>query len=251
MLDQALQAVAARLQTVTVQIETRRGSQGSGVIWGAGLIVTNAHVVPSAGVRVRWQQEVFTAEVQSRAPELDLAVLKIVGLPAITPAVSGDYPLCPGQLVLAVGNPLGVRGAVSWGVVHRAGGRWVQADVRLAPGNSGGPLADAQGRVIGVNSRVLGGLALAIPSPVIQRFLQGPGRRLGVTVQAVQSGSLVLVVEPGSAAARAGLLQGDLLSITPEQLADSLAQAPPNLSLMVNRGGKSLPVIVGFTQAAA
>src|ERR1700687_4363866 len=80
------------------------------------------------------------------------------------------------------------------------------ADVRLAPGNSGGPLADAQGRVIGINTMIAGGLALAVPSNAVGRFLQGEiGPSLGVTLQPVPLpdgafGFLLLKVDPGSAA---------------------------------------------------
>jgi serine protease Do len=83
-----------------------------------------------------------------------------------------------GELLLALGHPLGVQGALALGVLHavardpRSGDvRWVCADVRLAPGNSGGPLADAAGRVVGINSMIAGGLGLAIPTPVVQRFV--------------------------------------------------------------------------------
>jgi serine protease Do len=101
----------------------------------------------------------------------------------------------------------------------------VQADVRLAPGNSGGPLADAAGRVIGINTMIAGGLALAIPSNVVQDFLSaGPsGAWLGVTVHSVQiprlnppvsnqnSGLQLLEVEPGGPAFTASLEPGDIL----------------------------------------
>src|SRR5258708_38875961 len=96
---------------------------------------------------------------------------------------------------MAIGNPLGFVGALTTGVIHAVGPirglgsrSWVQADVRLAPGNSGGPLADARGHVIGINTMVAGRLALAIPSNVVQNFLSaGPsGAWLGVTVHPVK-----------------------------------------------------------------
>jgi len=106
----------------------------------------------------------------------------------------------------------------------------VQSDVRLAPGNSGGPLADARGRVIGINAMVAGRLALAIASNEVMRFLRGESGaqslRLGVSVMPVQlprsSGgrkfALVLAaVEPGTPAARASLLPGDILLGTEEK----------------------------------
>src|SRR5207247_6092649 len=97
-------------------------------------------------------------------------------------AIGDSDALRVGELVLAVGNPLGLNGALTTGVVHAVGSAdserghgWVRADVRLAPGNSGGPLADARGRVIGINSMIAGGLALAVPSNAVGEFLgQGP-----------------------------------------------------------------------------
>ena len=86
-----------------------------------------------------------------------------------------------GSLVVAVGHPLGVRGALSVGIVHAVGpirpdGRsWIQADVKLARGNSGGPLADASGQVIGLNTMVVGPLALAIPLREVARFVRTAG----------------------------------------------------------------------------
>jgi len=84
-------------------------------------------------------------------------------------------------LVVAMGHPLGVRGALTAGIIHAIGpitpgGRaWIQADVRLAPGNSGGPLADASGRVMGLNAMVAGALALAIPMAHVERFVRAAG----------------------------------------------------------------------------
>jgi serine protease Do len=118
-----------------------------------------------------------------------------------------------GELVVAVGNPLGFVGALTTGVVHAPTRRWVHADVRLAPGNSGGPLADARGRVIGINTMIAGGLALAVPSNSVTRFLRRGAEDigLGVVVRPVVDGILVLEVQPGSPAAQSSLMIGDLL----------------------------------------
>ena len=125
-----------------------------------------------------------------------------------------------------MGNSLGLVGALSTGVVHALGPvtgmgsrPWIQAAVRLAPGNSGGPLADAEGRVIGINTAIVsGGLALAIPSDVVLGFLQrGAGPALGISVRPVALpaaggiGLLVLEVAPASLAENASLLTGDVL----------------------------------------
>jgi serine protease Do len=88
--------------------------------------------------------------------------------------------LRPGELLLALGSPFGIIGALSVGVLHAilhedgAGAdrvRWLCADLRLAPGNSGGPLATVRGEVVGINTMVVGGLGLAIPEPVVERFI--------------------------------------------------------------------------------
>jgi serine protease Do len=145
-------------------------------------------------------------------------------------------------MVLAVGNPMGFIGALTTGVVHAQGplrglGRqsWVQAAVRLAPGNSGGPLADAQGRVIGINTMVVrGGLALAIPSNAVADFLRRGARpSLGVTVRPVEVGLLVLEVAPGGSAAAASLLLGDVITGVNGRVihnVDDLAEALDNAS---------------------
>jgi serine protease Do len=174
-----------------------------------------------------WDGREFEAELVSRDSRRDLASLRISEreLPAAT---AGDSnALRPGELVLAVGNPLGFIGALTTGVVHALGplrgiGRqpWVQAAVRLAPGNSGGPLANARGQVIGVNTMIAGGgLALAVPSNAVAEFVRrgAPGPMLGVTVRPVsldQRGSIALVVlevAPRGPASTASILIGDLL----------------------------------------
>src|ERR1700682_3283279 len=113
----------------------------------------------------------FDATVKSRDPRVDLAELRIdaANLPAASAADSSQVR--PGEIAIAIGNPLGFVGALTTGVIHGVGPlrrlgsqSWIQADIRLAPGNSGGPLADARGRVIGINTMVAGTLALAIPS---------------------------------------------------------------------------------------
>jgi len=240
-------AVAEELRRSTVLIEAGGRGSGSGVIWQPdGLIVTNAHVAHSSRMRVQlWDGRELPAEVTMRDPRVDLATLRISAseLPA---AESGDSSnLRPGQLAIAIGNPLGFVGALTTGVIHATGPfralgprSWVQASVRLAPGNSGGPLADASGRVIGINTMVAGGLALAIPSNAVTQFLfAGPRDSwLGVTVRDVRVprhsgrkfGLLVLEVQPGSPAALASLLPGDILLGTvdePFQSLDDLAQA--------------------------
>ncbi len=222
--------VAEQLRRSTVLIQAGDRGSGSGVIWGEdGLIVTNAHVARGSQARVQlWDGRELEAGITSRDPQLDLAALRISAndLPRVSSADSSK--LRPGELAMAIGNPLGFVGALTTGVIHAVGPlggmgsrTWVQASVRLAPGNSGGPLADARGRVIGINTMLAGRLALAIPSNAVQQFLfAGPRAAwLGVTLHPVRVpranadtvGLVILEVEPGSPAARASLLPGDIL----------------------------------------
>lgn len=259
--------IAEQLRRSTVQIVNgNRGESGSGsgVIWDpSGLIVTNAHVMRHENARVElWDGRVFPATVHSRDARRDLAALHINtrGLPA---AAAGDSSaLRPGELVMAVGNPMGFVGALTTGVVHAIGplrglGRrpWVQAAVRLAPGNSGGPLADAQGSVVGLNTMVVaGGLALAIPSNTVADFLKrGAGVALGVTVRPVNIrsrttlGLMVLEIASNSPAEAASLLPGDVLIAANntaftnvEDLSDAIdASVGRTLVLRFLRGGSA------------
>jgi serine protease Do len=222
--------VAEALRRSTVQVGSSGRGFGSGVILSpGGLIVTNAHVVRSSHAQVKlWDGRTLDASVTSRDLTRDLATLlaSASGLPAATLADSSKARV--GELVLAVGNPLGFVGALSTGIIHAAGSvhglgmnSWLQADVKLAPGNSGGPLANAQGQVLGINTMVAGGLALAIPSNDVARFLaNGPSHSvLGVEVRPVRivvrdenrTGLLVMGVTPGGPANMASLMIGDIL----------------------------------------
>jgi serine protease Do len=225
MLPQGFGEVAERLRRSTVQVFSgTRGAQGtgSGVIWTSdGTVITNAHVALGDRARVElWDGRAIETRVAARDARADLAVLKL-GVPGLAAVAWRDSTsLRPGELVVAVGNPLGFVGALTTGVVHAAGSvrglgrrRWVQAAIRLAPGNSGGPLADAEGRVVGINTMVVaGGVALAIPSDNVAEFLRSGSRPvLGVVVRPVDVGLLVLEVIPNSPAENASLLIGDLL----------------------------------------
>lgn len=218
------------LRRSTVLIRGHRGGMGSGVIVDAdGMIVTNSHVVRSSRLDVQlWDGRTFHAEVKARDAARDLAILSVPasGLSAVPAGDSGILRV--GELVVAVGNPLGFIGAVTTGVVHAVGPlsglgptSWVQSDLQLAPGNSGGPLADAMGRLVGINTMISGQLALALPGNVVRRFVasQEPGESLGVTLRAVplalngvwQMGLLFLKVADGGTAHAASLMPGDIV----------------------------------------
>jgi len=255
-------ATAEGLRCSTVEVQGPRGGGGSGVIWREdALVVTNAHVAQRANGRIRLADgRVTQATVAASDPRLDLALLQadLRGLPA---AVAGNSDaLRVGEIVLAAGSPYGYAGTVTVGVIHaNSSRRWIEADLRLAPGNSGGPLADARGRIIGINTMVVNGIAMAIPSNIIERFVARrgrPARRLGVTVEPVNTprfGLLILEVEAGSFAQAAGLQMGDILTgaggrnfQAPFDLALALEAGEGAAQLDVLRGGRAVTCEVQF-----
>jgi len=224
-----------RRSTVAIAVSLRGAggaeAGGSGVVIDAnGGIVTNAHVAagPRATVEM-WDGRRFEASVLRRDEGRDLALLGVraTGLPAAELGDSGR--LRAGEIAVAVGSPLGFRGAMSAGVFHADGNppgpggrRWVEAALRLAPGNSGGPLADSAGRVVGINTMIAGGLAFAVPSDSVRRFLARPrsGPALGVTLRPLvfregarrRFGLQVVEIASGSPAEEASLRGGDVLT---------------------------------------
>jgi serine protease Do len=272
-------ALVERLRaSVTIVRDGGRGG-GSGVIWpapdGSTVIVTNYHVVPGTRAQVETAQgRRFHAPVLKNDPEHDLAVLSVPvdGLPASQ--IGDSSRVRPGELVFAVGNPLGLTGAVSSGIISAAPGRdgasMVRADVSLAPGNSGGLLATADGRVVGVNSMVrTPGLALAVPSNTVTALLMAGERGyLGIALiqtelpkawqapEAGDTGFVVTGVTLGSPAEHAGLIVGDVIvgangdaSGPPSDLSRALAALQPDdeIELLILRGGapRSVRVLAG------
>ena len=275
-LSSASAQMIGRVRESVVQVQSWGRGVGAGVIWD-GLVLTNHHVVAGGRRRTRVRvvlhdDRTFDAEVVRRGRDLDLALLRIEDAP-------GDLPTAPlgdsdelrvGGLVYAIGHPWGTRGAVSAGIVSGLGvvrgpwarARYIQSDVALAPGNSGGPLLDARGEVVGINAMILGCLALSIPSNTASAWLAGAREyrpRLGVQILPVElppfvrrtnpgtpeAGLMVSAIEGGSPAERAGLLVGDvLLGVGDEpphdleSLLDAIASAGNAVRLRVMRGGK-------------
>lgn len=232
--------LATEVQESVVMVRSGRRGSGSGIIWRAnGIVLTNAHVVGDRDqVSVLFQDDrELPARVIASDPVLDLAALSVdaIGLPAVEIGVSSSVRV--GELVLAVGNPWGQRGVMTAGIISALGeietswregkAEYIRSDVRLAPGNSGGPMLDAEGRVIGINAMIFGGdLSVAIPSHIATQFLmvaEGKRPMLGVGVRTVplpdafqslaqrDRGLLVVELVAGSAAERAGFYIGDLL----------------------------------------
>lgn len=192
-----LASLAEGLRRVTVVIEPgsvehRPGwsGRGSGIIWSSdGTIVTNAHVATSPHAAVTFADgRRARARVVRRDTRRDLALLRLdpdaLGGALPAPRIGVPRSLRPGELVVALGHPLGIEHALALGVVHIAPDAqrspYVVADIRLAPGNSGGPLADADGRIVGVNSMIVSGLGVAISTDVVRRLVERvastPGR---------------------------------------------------------------------------
>jgi serine protease Do len=191
-MDDFLSGPAERLRASVAQIVNGvNGSRGIGaaIAWGDGdLFITSAHVIRSprmtvvtpAGRRV-------PGELVWQDRRRDVALLRAPD--ARMPRVRTADPsgMRPGSLVMAIGHPFGLVDAVSTGVLQSVGelpiefdfeGRslsWVQADVRLGPGNSGGPLADVDGRVIGVAAMIVAGMAVAVPAPEVEALLASSG----------------------------------------------------------------------------
>ena len=262
-------------QRSVVQVRSGSRGAGAGVIWAAGgLVLTNDHVVagrrPGGNVRVVLRDgRSLDAEVTRRSRSLDLALLRLRDVPDDLPTIPvGDSDaLRVGELVYAVGHPWGWLGAVTAGIVSGLGAargpgggsgtRYVQSDVALAPGNSGGPLLNARGEVVGINAMVFGRLALSIPSNAARAWAGRPRPRLGVGVLPVElpasmrregtegSGLVIAAVEGNGPADRAGLLVGDVLLGAPdeplagvESLLQAVARAERSIPLRVMRGGK-------------
>lgn len=244
--SEALAATVERAGQGVVRVEARRRLPATGIVWSSdGIVVTAHHVVEQDdAIQVGLpERQTVAATLIGRDPSTDLAVLRAQATDLTPPAwVAPDLEsLRVGHLALALGRPrqrvqatLGIVSALGAGWRTPVGGqmeRYLQTDVVMYPGFSGGPLVDAAGRVVGLNtSALLRGISLTVPVPTLHRVVEmllahGRVRRgyLGVSTQAVrlpqamaqqlgqETGLLVILVEPDSPAEQGGLLLGDTL----------------------------------------
>ncbi len=236
--------------------------EGSGFIVSAdGIILTNAHVVDGAQkvtVKLTDRRE-FEASVIGSDAKSDVAVLKIDAHDLPVTRLGDPRTLQVGEWVVAIGSPFGLENTVTAGIVSAKGRSlpddtyvpFIQTDVAVNPGNSGGPLFNLRGEVVGINSQIYSrsggyqGLSFAIPIDVamnVSKQLQTQGHvtrgKLGVGIQdldqalaesfglEVPRGALVASVEKGGPAAKAGLREGDVILEFDGQAIDSAGQLP-------------------------
>ncbi len=259
--------------------ERAPGGQGSGFIVAPdGFILTNSHVVHRAKdiQAILPDHRTLKAEVVGEDPQTDVALLRALATDLPTAELGDSSKLRVGQLVVAVGNPFGFQATVTAGVISATnrslrtiGGRIldgiIQTDAALNPGNSGGPLADGKGRVIGINTAIIApaqGICFAIPMNTARRIMQalltkGKVTRgyLGISAQAIElprriierlqgrftRGIVVVDLVQGGPADRAGLLPGDVLLaigssplVTMDALQQFLEDHPPQQAYPVD-----------------
>src|SRR2546427_4797855 len=240
-LSRDIAQVVGRLGPSVVRIDARRGRPATGIIWSDGLVLTADHILEQEDtIQVTAATTTLKASIAGRDPGTDLALLRVEGLNGVPAPRGRSMDIRLGQVVLAIGRPGELQ--VTLGIVSGLSGsfrswrgaqveRLIQTTAELLPGFSGGPLVDADGRVIGINSWNFGrGVSRAVPVETADRVAEslnthGRIRRayLGLGAQPVrliealasqvgqETGLLVVTVEPGGPAQRAGLLQGDTI----------------------------------------
>lgn len=280
-LADGLHALAGRLRESVVAIRAGRLGGGSGVIWSSyGLVITNSHVAQGEDLAVMLPGgETAVAKLVARDRENDLAALTI-DREELQPALVVDSrEVRVGQLVVAMGHPFGVTHALTAGIISGLpepddSRDLLRADILLNPGNSGGPLADAEGQVIGINAMVVSpGVAMAVPTHVIWAFLayaSGQVGHLGIEIKPVRlpltyserfrlpvpAGLMVTDMLPAGPVHEAGGFHGDVIVrvngrpvSAPHRLRDEIALTPPgqNIRLTVIRGSESREFSVGLS----
>ncbi len=239
-LSREIADLVGRLGSSIVRVDGRRGRPATGIIWGDNLVLTADHVIDQDDIQVGGPPTTVKASVVGRDPATDLALLRAEGLRGAPAARGRSADLQRGHIVLALGKADNIQ--VTYGIVSGFSGefrswrggqvnRLIQTTAELLPGFSGGPLVDAEGRVIGINSWNFGrGVSRALPVETVERVAEsllahGRIRRayLGVGAQPIRlsqalanrlgqdSGLLVVTVEADGPAHRAGLLQGDTI----------------------------------------
>jgi serine protease Do len=289
-LEAAVQAVAERVAPAVVGLG-RGWGRGSGVVIGDGRVLTNAHVLRGDEVAVRRSDgEVALGRVTALDDALDVAVVAVDtgGAPAVAWEPAAVEEVRAGRAVFALANPGGRGLRTTFGLVTATGrsfrgpggrriGGSIEHSAPLPRGSSGGPLVDADGRLLGINSvRMEGGLLLALPADATLQAVadklgrgEAPARpRLGLALAPPRAarrmraavglpereGLLVRGVESGSPADAAGLRQGDLLVAAAgrplegvDALLDVLESAPGELTLTVVRGTEEREVTAHFS----
>lgn len=203
--SRAMAAMIDQAKASVVQVQSGRRGIGTGVIWHSwadrAAIVTNAHVVVGVtqyAARHNGQTSLrvvaadgrtFDAEVLASNSQLDLALLRVVAGRLPSARIGDSTRLRVGEIVFAIGNPWGQVGVVTAGIISGLGrmpvqgvsgvsgvsrtAQYIRSDVLLAPGNSGGPLLNAAGAVVGINAMIFGGdLSVAIPSHVVGQVVK-------------------------------------------------------------------------------
>lgn len=180
-LETDINRLADRLLPAVVGIQNGNGDGGSGVLWRPDLVITNHHVVHGDACRVSFADgRTANATLVARQPENDLAALRLdqaEGTPIWSVTDESAETPRVGQLVVAIGHPMGVGWAVTTGILSRLPApadrqRLLRASVTLMPGNSGGPLVDASGRLIGINTMLSGPAeAISVPVDVVEAFV--------------------------------------------------------------------------------
>lgn len=235
--EQTSISVYRSVSPAVVTISTSSGSGSGSIVSPEGLVLTNNHVIRSAGggvVSVRTTKgDRYTGQVIATDAKNDLALIRLNTTDRLpTVRLSGAENIQVGQRVFAIGSPFGLSGTLTTGILSRIGRNGdLQTDAALNPGNSGGPLLNSRGELIGVNKAILStgggniGIGFATSAVVARDFIQQNRNRttpravaespststpaLGVTLDARTL--VILGVQPGSVAARIGLRRGDRL----------------------------------------